>query len=126
VIGALSSTIMGLNVAIAWSVLALALFQLPFIYNFFHSIFAGPRVENDNPWLATTLEWQTPSPPPHGNFVEEVVVYRGAYDYSLAFKATHSSSTPEWGPEVDEPLDFEPQNQPPSDAGAIEAAVAEA
>lgn len=126
VVGALSSTIMGMNVVIAWSVLALALFQLPFIFNFFYSIFAGQKVENDNPWLATTLEWQTPTPPPHGNFDRPIVVYRGAYDYSLAYKAQHSSPTPEWGPEIDEVPDFEPQTQPPSGAGAIGIAVAEA
>lgn len=126
VIGALSPTIMGFNTVIAWAVLALALFQLPFIFNFFYSIFAGQKVENDNPWHATTLEWQTPTPPPHGNFVGDVVVYRGAYDYSLAYKALHASTTPTWGPENGEPVDFEPQNQPPSDAGAVGAAVAEA
>jgi cytochrome c oxidase subunit 1 len=39
-------------------------------------------VESDNPWHATTLEWQTPTPPPHGNFTKLVRVYRGPYDYS--------------------------------------------
>ncbi len=113
VVGALSSTIMGLNVLIAWSVVALALFQLPFIFNFFYSIVAGEKVENDNPWGATTLEWQTPTPPPHGNFAEPVVVYRKAYDYSLHFKALHAQEAPEWGSVAHLP-DFEPQNLPVS------------
>ena len=34
-------------------------------------------------WDATTLEWATPTPPPHGNFVFEPVVYRGPYEYSV-------------------------------------------
>jgi cytochrome c oxidase subunit 1 len=34
-----------------------------------------------NPWGALTLEWQTPSPPPHENFVNEPVVTEGPYEY---------------------------------------------
>ncbi|HEY7333824.1 MAG TPA: cytochrome c oxidase subunit I [Bryobacteraceae bacterium] len=34
-----------------------------------------------NPWRATGLEWQTPSPPPVHNFEETPVVTYGAYDY---------------------------------------------
>jgi cytochrome c oxidase subunit 1 len=116
VIGALSSTVMGLNSMIAWSVLALTLFQLPFIVNFFYSIFAGRRVESDNPWQATTLEWQTPTPPPHGNFVSEVAVYRQPYAYSLASSLQPSAAT-------DEVADFEPQNQPVFSAEPVPAAV---
>ncbi|MCX6881973.1 MAG: cytochrome C oxidase subunit I, partial [Verrucomicrobia bacterium] len=43
----------------------------------------GRKVESDNPWDATTLEWQTPTPPPHGNFAVEPTVYRGPYEYSV-------------------------------------------
>jgi cytochrome c oxidase subunit 1 len=39
---------------------------------------AGP-----NPWGATGLEWQTPSPPPTHNFPETPVVVRGPYHYHL-------------------------------------------
>ena len=42
----------------------------------------GKKVDA-NPWQATTLEWAAPSPPPHGNFLEEPVVYRGPYEYSV-------------------------------------------
>ena len=35
-----------------------------------------------NPWRANTLEWQAPSPPPHGNFDVPLTVYRGPYEYS--------------------------------------------
>lgn len=61
----------------------LGLAQLPFIINFFVSLWAGKRVTSDNPWAATTLEWATPTPPPHGNFPVVPVVYRGPYEYSV-------------------------------------------
>ncbi|HXG11830.1 MAG TPA: cytochrome c oxidase subunit I [Gemmataceae bacterium] len=38
---------------------------------------AGP-----NPWGATGLEWQTPSPPPPENFAVTPVVDRGPYEYA--------------------------------------------
>ena len=60
----------------------LALAQVPFIINVFLSLKNGKKVENDNPWNATTLEWATPTPPPHGNFTEVPTVYRGPYEYN--------------------------------------------
>jgi cytochrome c oxidase subunit I len=36
-----------------------------------------------NPWGATGLEWQTPSPPPPDNFPVTPVVVRGPYEYHL-------------------------------------------
>ncbi|MEK7819173.1 MAG: cbb3-type cytochrome c oxidase subunit I [Bacteroidota bacterium] len=66
----------------------LALFQIPFIINIFLSLKKGKKVENDNPWDATTLEWATPTPPPHGNFLETPVVYRGPYEYSVKGSST--------------------------------------
>jgi cytochrome c oxidase subunit 1 len=39
---------------------------------------AGP-----NPWNATGLEWQTPSPPPTDNFERTPIVDREPYEYSL-------------------------------------------
>ncbi|MCH7812908.1 MAG: cbb3-type cytochrome c oxidase subunit I [Planctomycetes bacterium] len=66
----------------SWSAWMLALAQIPFIINFFWSIWKG-RKADDNPWQATTLEWATPTPPPHGNFAEVPVVYRGPYEYSV-------------------------------------------
>jgi len=74
---------LGLHKMISMSVWGLALFQLPFIINFLWSLFKGKKVISDNPWEATTLEWQTPSPPGHGNFVEEPIVRRGPYEYSV-------------------------------------------
>jgi cytochrome c oxidase subunit 1 len=71
-----------LNVFMSACAWLLGLAQIPFIINFFWSIFAGKKVDQ-NPWQATTLEWTAPSPPPHGNFDKEPVVYRGPYEYSV-------------------------------------------
>lgn len=97
VAGALSPFVIGLNNYILWGAVALALAQIPFIINFFYSIWNGERVNSDNPWQATTLEWQTPTPPPHGNFLQPPQAYRGPYEYSV--------------PDCHE--DYVPQNQPP-------------
>ena len=83
-IGALSKFMVAdLNKFITHAAFALALTQLAFIINFFWSIRNGRKVDSDNPWQATTLEWQTPTPPPHGNFAVQPEVHRGPYDYSL-------------------------------------------
>ena len=75
-----------LSVFISISAWVLGIAQLPFIINFFGSIFFGKKVD-DNPWKATTLEWAAPSPPPHGNFASVPTVYRGPYEYSVPDKA---------------------------------------
>lgn len=72
-----------LNKIMSYSAWALAIAQLPFIINFFLSIWKGEKVESDNPWQATTVEWLAPSPPGHGNFATLPVVYRGPYEYSV-------------------------------------------
>lgn len=64
----------------AWG---LAIAQIPFIINFFWSIYKGQKAKSDNPWEATTLEWAAPNCPPHGNFEKPVKVYRGPYEYSV-------------------------------------------
>jgi cytochrome c oxidase subunit 1 len=64
----------------------LLLGQIPFVVNFFWSLFAGQKAE-DNPWRANTLEWSTTSPPPHENFESIPTVYRGPYEYSLPGEA---------------------------------------
>src|SRR5262249_46278110 len=48
------------------------------IWSLGYSPKAGP-----NPWRATGLEWQTPSPPPPENFEETPTVTRGPYEYTL-------------------------------------------
>jgi len=82
-VGALGDTIMGLNVSISAAAWAMLIAQLPFIINLFWSVKHGEKVESDNPWQATTLEWETPTPPPHGNFIKEIKVYRDPYEYSV-------------------------------------------
>jgi len=47
------------------------------------SIFKG-KPAGDNPWGATGLEWQTPSPPPTFNFEQMPVVAEEAYAYDAA------------------------------------------
>jgi len=67
----------------------MALFQIPFIVNFFRSFKKGEKVDS-NPWQATTLEWAAaPSPPvAHGNFLEVPEVFRGPYEYSVPGHST--------------------------------------
>ena len=97
VIDTLPNSIMGLHTWILWAAMALGLAQIPFIINLFWSIKHGERVKSDNPWQSTTLEWQTPTPPPHGNFAVAPRIYRGPYEYSVPGHTT----------------DFFPQNEPP-------------
>lgn len=77
----------GLSVMVSWSAWLLFVAQIPFIINFFWSIWKGQKV-GANPWEATTLEWAAPSPPPHGNFDTVPVVYCGPYEYSVPGKKT--------------------------------------
>ena len=70
--------------------------QALFAFNFFHSMFFGERAGR-NPWKANTLEWMAPSPPGHGNFDFQPIIYRGPYEYGSPEVAT----------------DYYPQTQPP-------------
>ncbi len=79
--------VQGWNVVSTISAYCLGVFQLPFIYNFFNSMWRGEKTP-ENPWQATTLEWACPSPPPHGNFEKTPVVYRGPYEYSVPGRKT--------------------------------------
>jgi cytochrome c oxidase subunit 1 len=74
--------VQGWNYVISAAALVLLIGQLPFIFNFFYSIWNGEEA-GDNPWEATTLEWSCSSPPPHGNFLAPPQVYRGPYEYSV-------------------------------------------
>jgi len=57
--------------------------QLLFYFNVFWSMFKGKKA-GDNPWEATTLEWNTTSPPPHDNFAGVIPsVYRGPYEFAV-------------------------------------------
>jgi cytochrome c oxidase subunit 1 len=86
-----------MNKIILYAAIGLALAQVPFIINFFQSIKGGRKVTSDNPWGATTLDWQTPTPPGHGNFDRPMEVFRGPYEYSVP---GHKN-------------DFTPQNESP-------------
>lgn len=87
---------MHFNVLMSYAAWAMAIFQIPFMINLIGSLKSGKKVISDNPWESTTLEWATPTPPPHGNFSTPPIVYRGPYEYSVP------GST----------KDFTPQNQP--------------
>jgi cytochrome c oxidase subunit 1 len=70
------------NVFMTISAICLGTSQIIFLINFFWSMFAGKRASK-NPWNANTLEWEAPTPPPHGNFPGALpTVYRGPYEYS--------------------------------------------
>ncbi|HEV2708410.1 MAG TPA: hypothetical protein VGV59_21020, partial [Pyrinomonadaceae bacterium] len=72
-----------LVLVVTWAAIITALVQLLFLFNFFWSMFKGERA-GANPWEATTLEWDTPSPPPFDNFGGRVpTVYRGAYEFAV-------------------------------------------
>jgi cytochrome c oxidase subunit 1 len=87
--------IIGINEFISISAFVLGAAQFLFLANLIWSYFKGAKA-TENPWNANTLEWTTPSPPPHGNWPGTVpIVYRGPYEYS--------------SPEVAE--DFLPQSQ---------------
>jgi cytochrome c oxidase subunit 1 len=70
-----------LNVFISISAFCLFAWQIFFVVNFIHSMFWGKRVGR-NPWKANSLEWDAPSPPGHGNFDEQLEVFRGPYEYA--------------------------------------------
>jgi cytochrome c oxidase subunit 1 len=84
-----------INVFITGSAILLLISQGIFAINFFWSLFRG-RIAEPNPWRANTLEWSTPSPPPHENFHKIPTVYWDPYEYN--------------SPEATE--DWLPQNQP--------------
>jgi cytochrome c oxidase subunit 1 len=68
--------------------------QLIFLFNFFYSLKFGPKASK-NPWNATTLEWDTDSPPPIDNFGGHYPsVYRGPYEFSVPGAA--EDFIPQW------------------------------
>lgn len=70
------------NILITSAAIVAALGQIPFLINFFYSIFWGKKAVQ-NPWDSNTLEWTTPVEHIHGNWPGALpVVYRWAYDYS--------------------------------------------
>ena len=64
------------------ALLVMLVFQVFFFWNVIKSWRSGEKAPK-NPWKANSLEWTTPSPPPHGNWPPDQlpVVYRGPYEY---------------------------------------------
>ena len=90
--------VLGLNKMMSVGAFCLAIAQLPFIINFFWSMFAGKKVGR-NPWDSTTMEWAAPSPPVgHGNFEALPVAIQGPYEYSVPDAETDFS--PQWETKV--------------------------
>ncbi len=72
-----------LQMIITISALIVGAAQLIFTVNFLAAWLRGKKAP-DNPWQATTLEWQAPTPPPHGNWGPTLPqVHRWPYDYSV-------------------------------------------
>ena len=85
-----------INVIISMFAILGGIAQLIFIFNFFYSMWRGPKAPQ-NPWRSNTLEWTAPVEHMHGNWPGEIPsVYRWPYDYS---KPGHDE-------------DFVPQNTP--------------
>lgn len=88
-----------LNLVITIFAILAASAQLIFLFNFFYSIFRGPK-SPQNPWNSTTLEWTTPVEHIHGNWPGALPeVHRWPYDLSK----------PGWD------VDFVPQTVPLKD-----------
>ncbi len=88
-----------MNVLMTVFAIIASLAQFIFFFNFFYSIFRGPRAPQ-NPWRSNTLEWTTPVEHIHGNWHGDLpVVHRWPYDYSKPGK----------------PEDFVPQTVPLED-----------
>jgi len=88
-----------INVIITMFAIGGGIAQLIFIFNFFYSMWRGPKAPQ-NPWNSNTLEWTTPVEHLHGNWPGAIPeVHRWAYDYS---KPGHDE-------------DFVPQNTPLKD-----------
>ncbi|MFC1759400.1 cbb3-type cytochrome c oxidase subunit I, partial [Planctomycetota bacterium] len=69
-----------MNQFMTWCAIGMVATQVIFAWNFITSMFVGEKVGR-NPWNANGLEWTAPSPPGHGNFDFQPIVYRGPYEY---------------------------------------------
>ena len=96
-----------MNAFMTWCAIGMVATQIIFAVNFVWSMFRGP-VAGRNPWNANGLEWTAPSPPGHGNFDYQPIVYRGPYEYSVP------------GVEKDHLM----QTDPPNAAALVAAAAA--
>ena len=81
------------------SILALG-YLLPLFYLLWSLKYGKPAPPN--PWQATGLEWQTPSPPPKENFSELPIVTTAPYDYPHR-RAQNGASTAPLSPAEESP-----------------------
>lgn len=51
--------------------------------NLLYAFWLGKNKAPANPYNSLSLEWQTPSPPPHDNFKETPIVTSGTYEYGV-------------------------------------------
>jgi len=71
-----------INVIVTVFAIIAAIAQVIFLFNFFYSMFRGPKAIQ-NPWNSNTLEWTTPIEHIHGNWPGAIPeVHRWPYDYS--------------------------------------------
>jgi cytochrome c oxidase subunit 1 len=72
----------GANRFISYAAFVLFFGQIPFIWNFFYSVFRGKKAA-DNPWEVGTLEWtHTTTPPVHHNFDVIPTVIHGPHEFN--------------------------------------------
>jgi cytochrome c oxidase subunit 1 len=84
----------GLNQLITAAAFVLFLAQLVFIANVAWSLKYG-RIAEADPWKANTLEWTTPSPPPHGNWPGPLPeVEAGPYEYGPGAEDRRPQASP--------------------------------
>ncbi|HEY2779723.1 MAG TPA: cytochrome c oxidase subunit I [Steroidobacteraceae bacterium] len=76
----------------AGSTILAAAYLLPLAYLLW-SLLHGKRAPQ-NPWRATGLEWQTPSPPPTVNFIATPHVTQGPYAYARPDKESSAKEPP--------------------------------
>ncbi|MDT8325294.1 MAG: cbb3-type cytochrome c oxidase subunit I [Bacteroidota bacterium] len=93
-----------MNEFITINAMILGFAQFLLVINFGYSWFRGRKAKR-NPWRANTLEWQAPSPPPHGNFDRPLHVYHGPYEYSSPL------SVQDYLPQTTSPEELEEQRR---------------
>jgi len=78
----LFDNVQNINVLITIFAILGACAQIVFLFNFFYSMFRGPK-SSQNPYNSNTLEWTTPMANTHGNWPGALPeVHRWPYDYS--------------------------------------------
>jgi cytochrome c oxidase subunit 1 len=87
--------LLGMNQFMSVCAILMVSSQVIFAFNLIRSMFFGTPVGR-NPWGANSLEWFAPSPPGHGNFDMQPIVYRGPYEYGSP--EVDTENYPQWIP----------------------------